>query len=327
MKRRAFMTLAGAAATALAVSPTRLAAQMTAKPLRLGALHYGAQQGERQMETVLRELREFGYVFGQNLTVDYRYAEGRPENLPRLAAELVGLAPNIILAFGGDVAPSVHEATRTIPIVFAVSADPVRLGLVDSLRRPGGNATGVTYLHDQLAGKRVQILKELAPGISRIAFIWNPEHPDNELDEAMRAARELGVQLLPLAVRSTGDFADAFRTAVDRRADAAYTVSSRLTAFNLARIVDFARENRIPLAGGWGAWVRTGALMSYGPNVNEMNARLAAYVSKIHRGAKPADLPVEQPSRFELLINVKVAKTLGLAIPETTLVLADEVIE
>ena len=323
MRRREFITLLGGAAA----WPIAARAQQSAKISRLGVLLYSTPQADPQMESVRNGLRDLGYVEGRNLVVSYRYAEGKSERLPELAAELANLKPDVLLAIGGDVAPILVKATQIIPIVFAISADPVQLGLVASLARPGGNATGVTFLQDELASKRLELLKEAAPRISRVAFLWNPDHLDNEPREAQRAALSLNVQLQPVEVRGSADFEGAFRAATEAGADALYVVSSRHTVLNIPRIVDFAAKNRLPLAGGWGAWAKAGGLLSYGPNVNDMARRAADYVDKILKGAKPADLPAQQPTKFELVINLKTAKALGLTVPPTMLTQADEVIE
>jgi putative ABC transport system substrate-binding protein len=218
-------------------------------------------------------------------------------------------------------------ATRTIPWVFVSSADPVQLGFVKSLARPGGNATGVTLLLDELASKRLELLKEAAPKVSRVAFLHYPDHIDNELREAERAARSLGVQLQELALRDPAELDGALRAALEAKADALYVVSSRQTVRNAAKLAAFAAENRLPLAGGWGAWVQSGGLLSYGPNVDDMVRGATTYVDRILKGAKPEDLPVQQPTKFELLVNLKTARALGLAIPESFLLRADKVIE
>jgi putative ABC transport system substrate-binding protein len=294
---------------------------------RLGVLLYSDPKSDPQMVSIRRGLSDLGYVEGRNIAIEYRYAEGRADRLPILAAELVVLQPNVMLAIGGDVAPIAKKFNETIPLVFVSSADPEQLGLVASLRRPGGNATGVTLLQDALASKRLELLKEAAPKISRVAFLWNPDHPDNEEREAQRAAHALGVQLHMVEVRRADDFESAFRAANDVGVDALYVVSSRQTVLNTKKIVEFANRSRLPLAGGWGAWAKEGGLFSYGPDGINMASRAANYIDKILRGAKPADLPVEQPTKFELIINLKTAKTLGLTIPYSLLSRADELID
>ena len=323
MRRRELLSLlAGAAAWPLAAR-----AQQAARLPRLGVLLLSTPQADPQMETARRALRDLGYVEGQNLAIEYRYAEGRPERLPDLAADLVRTRPDVMFALGGDVTPAAVKATQTIPIVFTSSADPVRLGFVASLARPGGNATGVTFLLDELASKRLEILKQAASRVSRVGFLWNPDHLDNELPEAQRAASRLGVELKPLAVRGPADFEPAFAAATEARVDALYVVTSRLTLLNLGKIVNFAADNRLPLAGGFGAWAKQHGLLSYGPNVDDMTRRAVAYIDRILKGTKPADLPVQQPTRFELVINLRTAKALGLDVPLQLQQLADEIIE
>jgi len=321
--RRTFIALTGSAT----IWPSTLRAQQATKIPRLGVLLYSNPQTDPNIEAFRRALRDLGYIDGQNVAIEYGSAQGRPERLADLAADLVRLKPDVLLAMGGDVAPFVSKATQTIPTVFVSSADPVQLGLVTSMARPGGNATGFTFLHDELATKRLALLKEAAPHISRVAMLWNPDHPDNEPREAQRAATALGVHLLSIEVRGPGDFDGAFQAATQAGADALYVVSSRQTSLNTGRIVDFATKNKLPLAGGWGAWAKAGGLLAYGPNVGQISGQAATYVDKILKGAKPADLPVQQPTRFELVINGRTAKALGLTISPALLVQANEVIE
>jgi len=322
MRRREFITLAGTAA----VLPFVASAQTKSVP-RLGVLLFSNPQSDPQMAAIRRGLTDLGYVEGRNIVIEYRYAEGHLDRLPILAGQLVGLQPTVILAIGGDVSPTAKKVDERIPLVFVSSADPEQLGLVESLRRPGGIATGVTLLQDALASKRLELLKEAAPRISKVAFLWNPDHPDNEQRAAQVAARALGLQLHLVEVRNTNDFDAAFRAADNAGADSLYVVSSRLTVLNIKRIVQFATTNRIPLAGGWGAWAKEGGLFSYGPDAIAMAARAAHYIDKIFKGANPADLPVEQPSKFELIVNLTTAKGLGLTIPYSLLSRADELIE
>ncbi len=322
MRRRQFIKLVGVAAL------WPFAAQAQPKPIaKLGVLLYSDPQSDPQMASIRLGLSDLGYVEGRNIAIEYRYAQGRVDRLPSLAAELVQLQPNVILAIGGDVAPIAKRFNQTIPLVFVSSADPEQLGLVASLSRPGGNATGVTLLQDALASKRLELLKEAAPQISRVAFLWNPDHPDNEQREAQRAAQALGVQLHLVEVRSSDDFESAFRAANNAGIDSLYVVSSRQTVLNIKRIVEFAAQNRLPLAGGWGAWAKEGGLFSYGPDGVNMARRAANYIDRILKGAKPADLPVEQPTKFELIINLKTAKALGLTVPHSLLSRADELID
>lgn len=324
LERREFIILLGGA---VAAWPIAARGQQRATVQRLGALLFSTPQADPQMQLVHSGLRELGYVAGQNLIVFYRYAEGKPDRLADLAAALVGEKPDLLLALGGDVAPYAVKATSTIPIVFLSSADPMRLGLAASLARPGGNATGITLLLDDTASKRLELLKEVVPRVKHAAFLWNPDHPDNELREAERAAQRLSVRLQLVEMRGSGDVDAALRAVTDAGCDALYVVSSRQTVLNTSRIVDFATRHRLPLAGGWGAWAHAGGLLSYGPNINDMMRLIVAYVDKVLKGAKPADLPIQQPTKFEFVINVKVAKSIGVDVPPILLSRADEVIE
>jgi putative ABC transport system substrate-binding protein len=294
---------------------------------RLGVLLYSTPQEDPQAKSLQQGLRDLGYIDGQNISIEYRFAEGNAERLPDLAADLVRLKPDVLFPIGGDVAPFVSKATQTIPIIFVMSADPLQLGLVASLARPGGNATGFTFLQDELASKRLELLKEVAPRISRVAFLSNPDHPDNELRVAQRAATALGVHLQPIEMRGPHDLDGALQAVTKATVDALYVVASRQTVASIPRIVNYATKNELPLAGGWGAWAQAGGLLSYGPNVGEVVRNAATYVDKIFKGSKPGDLPVQQPTRFDLLINLRSARALGLSIPESFLLRADKVIE
>jgi putative ABC transport system substrate-binding protein len=323
------VTLIAALALGLFAAPLTSHSQQPTKVARVGVLLYSTPQADSNIGAFVAGMRDLGYVEGRNLAVEYRFAEGKPERLPGLAAELVRVRPDVIFVLGGDVASYAKQATDTIPIVMAVSTDPVQQGLVASLARPGGNITGVTFVADELAGKRLELLREAAPRASRVAFLWNPDHPDPEFRETQRAARTLGVQLIPLEVRRPADFDAAFQTATaePERAQAVLAISSRLMTLHRQRIADFAARNRLPLIGGWGPWAEVGGLMSYGPNLNEVVRRAATYVDKILKGARPGDLPVEQPTKFELVVNLRTAKALGLTIPPSVLIRADQVIE
>ena len=301
--------------------------QQLAKAPRLGVLRYGLPKDDAGLGPFLAGLRALGYLEGKNINIDYRYAEGNADRLPLLAREIAASKPDVIMAFGGDVAPFVRDATQAIPIVFSVSADPVQLRLVASLNRPERNATGVTFLHDELGAKRLQLLKEVVPRISRVAFLWNPNHLDNDLAETGRVAQSLSVKLLSLPARDPAQLEIALEEARTARVDAIYVVTSTLMVNSMARIVKFATDQGLPLVGGWGAWALAGALMSYGPDVNVMVRRTAEFVDKILKGARPADLPVEQPTKFQLVINHNAARALGLTVPPMLLARADEVIE
>jgi putative tryptophan/tyrosine transport system substrate-binding protein len=302
-------------------------AQQTTKMARLGVLLFSAPEGDPNLAAFRQGLTDLGYVEGKNLTTVYRGAQGNPERLPGLAAELVALKPDVILALGGDVAPAVRTATNTIPVVMAVSTDPVRAGLVPSLARPGGNVTGVTFVSSELAAKRLQYLKEAAPRISRVAVLWNPNHVDPEYAETQTAGRTLGVQVQSLEVRALGDVDAAFQAAEAGRAEAIIIVSSRLTTFGRQRIMELATRQRLPVVSGWGPWAESGALLSYGPDLNDVVRRAATHVDRILKGANPGTLAVEQPTKFELVVNLKTAAALGLTIPPSLRVQATRIIE
>jgi putative ABC transport system substrate-binding protein len=323
MDRREFLgTLAGG----LLAAPFGAEAQRPDRIRRIGILLF-SQQDLAVIAPCLEELKALGYVDGKTVALEYRDAEGQYERLPGLAAELVRLSPDVIFSFGGEQAPIVKRATASIPIVVVVSNDPVASGLVASLARPGGNVTGVTYVHDALAGKSIELLKHAAPGVSRVAMLWNPQHTDPEYRETQRAAGTLRVQLQSLEVRVTSDFEAAFQAAIRERAEALIVAGSRLLNLNRRQIGDFAAKNRLILVGTPKWLLEVGSLLTYGPNAVELNRRAAAYVDKILKGAKPADLPMQQPTVFELVINLKTAKALGVTIPPSLLQRADQVIE
>ena len=323
MDRRAFI---GTMASALLVVPLAAEAQPS-KVAKVGILLYGTPQADPNLADLRRSLRDLGYLEGRNLLLEYRFAEGKPERLPELATELVRLKPDLIVALGGDVTPAAQQATQTIPIVIWASNDPVQSGLVTSLARPASNLTGITLILDAVAGKLLALLKEAAPRVAKVAILWNPEHADPEFRENQLAARALGIQLQSLETRRPEDFDAAFQTASRDRSDAIMVVSSRLMLLQSQRILDFAERNRAPLVGGWGPWCQRGALLSYGPNLLQMAQRMATYVDRILKGAKPGDLPIQQPTTFELVINLKTAKALGLTIPSSLLARADEIIQ
>jgi putative ABC transport system substrate-binding protein len=324
MRRRDFLAAAG---SATAMWPSSLSAQQPALRTRVGILIYSTPERDPSTQSFLRGMRELGYIDGRNVSFEFRYADSKPERLADLAADLVRSKPDVIYALGGDVTPSVAKATQTIPIVYAMSADPVQVGLAASLAKPGSNATGVTYLSDELAAKRIQLFKLAVPRISRVGLLRDPTHADNEEPVAQRAAATLGVALHPVLMRGPTDLDRALTAVSEANIDSLYVVSSRHTAANIERIVEFASKHRLPLVGGWGAWVQSGGLLSYGPDVADMVQQSASYVDKVLKGAKPSDLPVQQPTRFELHVNLKTAKALGLAIPEPFLLLADKIIE
>ena len=321
LTRRALV--AGAAGSVMC--PRAVVAQPP-KVARVGILLYGSPETD-SFAVIRRGLLRLGYAEGRNIVFDHRFAEGRPERLPSLAAELVRMKPDVIIAFGGDVAPFAKQATATIPIVMITSADPVEGGLVTSFAHPGGNVTGVTLVASELAGKRLQFLKEAAPAVTRVAVLWNPDHPDDEFRATQVAGRTLGIHVASLEVRRRDELEGAFATGGRERAEAVIIVSSRLMALNRARIIDLAGQHRMLLASGWGPWAAEGGLLSYGPDLDVIIMSSGSYVDRILRGARPADLPVERPTKFLLVINLKTARRLGLSVPPSLVQRADEVIE
>jgi putative ABC transport system substrate-binding protein len=319
MDRRHFLltSLAGVLAAPLAGE-----AQQTAKVLKVGELHPGTGSEER-----LAALREAGYVEGQNLVVERRHAEGRIERLPALAAELVGLKPDVILATGVDAIRAAKNATRVIPIVMAFVEDPVGKGLVASLARPGGNITGVSLVAaGTMAAKRVEIFREAVPRARRIALLSWPRMEAAQVKEAEQAARTLKTETVLVEVRN-GDYEGAFSTLAAEHADALFVLSNPLLNRDRKRIIALAARHRLPAIYEWRESAEDGGLLAYGAKTRDLNRRVAAYVDKILKGAKPGDLPVEQPTTFELLINLKTAKALGLTIPQSVLLRADQVID
>jgi len=280
-------------------------------------------------EAFRQGLNELGYVEGRHIVIEYRYAEGRSERLPALAAELVRLNVDLILTTGDTQVRAAKQASQTTPIVVALTGDLVGPGYVASLARPGGNITGLTTLQSELSAKRLELLKTAFPKVARIAILWNSSNAVNVagFKESEVAARALRIQLVPLDVRRADDFESAFLAALRARADALVAVGDALLLTHRARIVDFAAKNRLPAMYTNEDYMDAGGLMSYGPNFADMFRRAATYVDKILKGAKPGDLPIEQPTKFELVINLKTAKALGLTIPPSILSGADQVIE
>ena len=324
MERRAFL---GIVTGGLLAAPLVVEAQQGGKIPRVGVLLFGTPETDPSLPSFRAGLGDLGYAEGRNILLEYRYAEGKPDRLPSLARDLASARPNVIFALGGDVAPFARAATSTIPIVMAVSVDPVQSGLVTTLAQPGSNLTGVTFVSSDLAAKRLQLLKEIAPTISRIGVLWNPDHVDPEYRETQVAGRTLAMEIHSLEVKGPDDFDRAFRVAAAARIEAIVVVSARLMLLNRQVIMDLATRNRVLLVTGWGGWPQVGALFSYGPDLDAIVRRAATYVDKVLKGAKPADLPIEQPTKFELVINLKTAKALGLTIPPSVLARADEIIQ
>jgi putative tryptophan/tyrosine transport system substrate-binding protein len=322
--RRAFI---GTVAGGLLAAPLAVEAQPAPKVARLGVLLFSTPAAEPNLPALLGGLRDLGYVEGRNIVFEYRGAEGRPERVGGLAHQIVALKPDLIVVLGGDLVPFVKGATSTIPIVMLTSQDPVEAGEVASFARPGGNLTGVAFVSSETAGKRLQFLKEAVASLTRVAVLWNPDHPDGEYRDTEAAARRLGIHVQSLEVRRPEEFDGAFEAATRARPEALMVVSSRFMNLNRSRVLEFVGKQRVPLVTGWGPWARAGSFMSYGPDLDALVRRAATHVDKILRGAKPADLPVEQPTKFELVINLKTAKALGLTIPPSLLQRADQVIE
>jgi putative ABC transport system substrate-binding protein len=274
-------------------------------------------------------LHEHGYVAGQNVIIEYRYGQARVELLPALAAELVGLKVDVLVTTITPTTRAAMQATSTIPIVMVVSGDPVGEGLVAGLARPGGNVTGLTMLAMQLSAKRLELLRDTLPSISRVAALWNPAEPGNAfaVRQIQDAAQMLGLELIPLEVHGPDDFESVLAAAIGERVEAFLIPASTIFFNHRARLVDVAAQNRLPGIYEAKEFVRDGGLMSYGASLPGLYRQAAAYVSKILQGSKPADLPVEQPREFELVINLKTAQALGLPIPHHVLLQATEVLQ
>jgi putative ABC transport system substrate-binding protein len=304
-------------------------AQQQAKVAKIGWLETRPAASATGLERLRRELRELGYVEGKNIVFESRSAEGKLDRLPALADELVRLKVDVLVTASTNDVLALKNATGTIPIVFFNVADPVAAGLVDSLARPGGNITGFTSISPVLAGKRLELLKETIPKLSRVAVLWNPQNPANTLNwkESQLPARELALQLHSVEVSSADKYEGAFKEAAKVRSAALAVMQDPLTVSNRKLIADLAIKNRLPAIYPRGNFVESGGLMSYGADQAESFRRAAVFVDKILKGAKPADLPVEQPTKFELVINLKTAKALGVKIPAHLLMEADKVIE
>jgi putative ABC transport system substrate-binding protein len=327
--RRTFLASTGAVFLA---APLAAEAQQAAKVARIGFLVTSLAASPRWTESFHQGLRDLGYVEGRNVVIEYRDAEGKADRLPALAAELVALKVDVIVASGTPAALATKQATSTLPIVFTAVADPVTSRLVTSLAQPGGNVTGLSVLAPELVGKCLEQLKQAVPGVSRVAVLWQPggvgDRTEREmLKEAEVAARALGMRLQFVEARGPEDFDRAFSEMTRARAGALAVLTSSMLFGERRRLVDLAAKNRLPAVYPWREGVDAGGLMAYGPDLADLLRRAATYVDKILKGAKPADLPVEQPTKFELVINLKTAKALGLMIPQSLLGRADEVIQ
>jgi len=327
MKKKVNWIALGAMLLALSVPAE---AQQPAKVPRIGFLSGASPSAQlARIEAFRQGLRELGYVEGKNIVIEYRYAEAKLDRLPALAAELVRLKVDIIVTAGSPATRPAKEATATIPIVMAQDPDPVGNGFVASLARPGGNITGLATLAPEISGKQLELLKEIVPKLSRVAVLGTSTRPGTaqSLKETELAAGALGVKLQYLDVLGPKDIETAFRAASKGRADAVLVLGSPVFTFQRTQIVELAVKSRLPAIYWRSDFVEAGGLMTYGVNVNDLDRRAATYVDKILKGAKPADLPVEQPKKFELIINLKAAKQIGLTIPPNVLARADRVIK
>jgi putative ABC transport system substrate-binding protein len=324
MKRRQFISLLGGAAAAW---PLAARAQQPQRKRRIGILVLS--RADSPTQTAFREgLRDLGYVEGQNVIIDFRDAAGRSDSLPELAADIVRLGADIIFAGGSEATRAAKQATTSIPIVMT-STNPVGLGFVASLARPEGNITGVSLMGPESSGKRLQLLKEIVPGLVNVALLWNPDDPGAvaSLKETVEAAETILLKPQILVTSDRSAFKDAFEEAVKQGAQAVVPLPAPLISRYARSIADLALQKRLPTMYISADIPRAGGLVSYGVDIVALNRRAAYYVDRILKGAKPADLPVEQPTKFELVINLRTAKALGLEVPPTLLAIADEVIE
>ena len=324
MRRRNFIALLGSAAVAW---PLAARAQESDKRPTIGLLGADAAGWRPWTDAFVARLRELGWIEGRTVAIEYRWTEGRPERVAEIAAEFIRRKVNVIVTNGPSVA-TLKQATAIIPIVFAVAKDPVGGGLVTSLPQPGGNVTGLSVQEVDAAGKRLELLREVVPRLRRLAILVNVGYPSAvlEMRELQTVARALGLEVTPLEIRRGEDIAPAF-AALGVQADALYVVQDALTVAHHTRIITLALGARLPTTFGARNFVQAGALMSYGPNFPALFRRAAELVDKILRGTKPGDIPIEQPTNFDLVINLTTAKALGLTIPESFLLRADEVIE
>jgi putative ABC transport system substrate-binding protein len=332
--RLAATRLACAAVLLLLAAPfAAVTAQPREKVPRVGYLNPGSSSDpltQRRLEAFRQGLRELGYVDGRNIAIEARWAEGKYDRYPALAADLVRLKVDVIVAQGGTATQAAQQATRTIPIVMSLVLDPVGSGIVPSLARPGGNVTGTSFMAPDLVGKQLELLKELVPKVSRVAFLLHPANPGSALilREAEAAARILEVRPQILEARSPQEIDSAFAAMTRERAGALLIFPDPLFGTQRRQIAELAAKRRLPaIHGGTPDYAEAGGLMVYSPNILDLKRRAATYVDKILKGAKPADLPVEQPTKFELIINLKAAKALGLTIPPSLLRRADQIID
>ncbi|MFZ2137130.1 MAG: ABC transporter substrate-binding protein [Xanthobacteraceae bacterium] len=327
MRRREFIRVFGGAA---ATWPLPIRAQQSRKAPRIGVLLPGTPTSFAvRAKAFLEGLRDLGYVEGQTIAIEWKWAEDKIERFPELAAELVRANVDVIVTGGTSAAAALKSATTTIPIVMAIIGDPVAAGLVDSLARPGGNATGFSIIAPELGTKRLELLNEIVPNVFYVAVLLNPKNPQSriELNEMQAAARTLGLQLHPIQITSEAALDEAFAASTKALAQALIVLTDPILFSQRKRIVELANKSRLPAIYFFQGFVKEGGLMSYGPSDTDLFRRSAAYVDRILKGARPSDLPVEQPTKFDLVVNLKTSKALGLTIPESFLLRADEVIE
>jgi putative tryptophan/tyrosine transport system substrate-binding protein len=323
MQRREFIAVLGGA-----VAAWPLAARAQKSLPRIGWLVFGDAKLGPIDQSLKDALAQAGLIDGRNIEIVFRYANGRSDRLAELSAELIAQKPNLLLGVGSPVVMPLFEASKGgVPIVGGISESPMRAGIAVSLARPGKNFTGVTFLTDEMAAKRIELLKEVAPNAKRVAVIFNPQHFDDEVTFARRGAERLGIKLTTHPINDVTDLDAALHAVNASGADSLLVISSRLTGIVAANIAQFGQEHRLPVIASWREFVASGALLSYGPSRIFEAKRLAGYVQKVLNGEKPADLPIEQPVKFELVINLKTAKALGLTVPPSLLGRADEVIE
>jgi ABC-type uncharacterized transport system substrate-binding protein len=326
MRRREFITLLGSAAA----WPLAARAQQASMITRIGFLGNSTAELEANLIGPFRDgLRALGYEEGRNIAIEYRWAEGKYERFPALIAELIASKAEVIVTAGTPASLAVKTATASIPVVMIAVGEPVATGLVASLARPGGNITGVTSISPEIEGKRLELLREVMPDLAHIAVLWNAGSPVQVIQESETrvAAQALGMKMLSLGVRTLEEIEGAFATMLRERPEALFVLADRLFLHHRKRIMDFAVQHRLPGVHAYRELVEVGGLMSYGPSYADMHRRAATYVVRILKGEKPADLPVERPVKFELVLNLKTAKALGLEVPPTLLTRADEVIE
>jgi len=305
-------------------------AQQAAKPARIGYVSStGTITSDTSFAALRHRLQSLGYIDGKNIVFEYRSAQGKPDRIPGLVAELVQLKVDVLVCPNLPAIHAAKEATKTIPIVMVSNVDPVELGLVDSFARPGGNITGLTLQSLELSGKRLELLKEIFPKLKRVGLVWNTGDQSMNLitKQIQAAAPTLGVTLQPYGVRDADDFGGIFEKISQNPPDAIFSIADQLITSQRGQILDFGVKSKIPTMFDAAPAVEAGALLAYGPTRPEVSQRAAYYVDKILKGAKPADLPVEQPTKFELIINLKTANQIGLTIPQTVLMRADKVIK